>query len=109
MRCTVHPIESESYAILRTRLDLTALPPLTRAVVERIVHTTADPSWAGDLVCDEDALRAGRAALLDGAPVVTDVRMVAAGLTPVPSTGAPRLAPPAAAGGDPAGPRAPAG
>jgi precorrin-8X/cobalt-precorrin-8 methylmutase len=93
MRCTVHPIESESYAILRTRLDLTDLPPLTRAVVERVVHTTADPSWAGDLVCDEEALRAGRAALLDGAPVVTDVRMVAAGITAVPSTVALDLAP----------------
>jgi precorrin-8X/cobalt-precorrin-8 methylmutase len=93
MRCTVHPIETESYAILRTRLDLTDLPPLSRAVVERVVHTTADPSWAGDLVCDEEALRAGRAALLDGAPVVTDVRMVAAGITAVPSTVALDLAP----------------
>lgn len=86
MRSSVHPIETESYAILRARLDLTDLPPLSRAVVERVVHTTADPSWAGDLVCDEDALRAGRAALLDGAPLVTDVRMVAAGITTVAST-----------------------
>ncbi|MCX6462832.1 MAG: precorrin-8X methylmutase [Pseudonocardiales bacterium] len=77
----VHPIETESYAILRTRLDTSDLPPLTRAVVERIVHTTADPTWAGELACDEDALRAGRAALLAGAPLVTDVRMVAAGIT----------------------------
>jgi precorrin-8X/cobalt-precorrin-8 methylmutase len=98
MRCTVHPIETESYAILRARLDLTDLPPLTRAVVERVVHTTADPSWAGDLVCDEDALRAGRAALLDGARIVTDVRMVAAGITAVPSTVALDLAPRADAG-----------
>lgn len=98
MRCTVHPIETESYAILRTRLDLTDLAPLTRAVVERVVHTTADPSWAGDLVCDEDALRAGRAALLDGATVVTDVRMVAAGITAVPSVVALDLAPQAEPG-----------
>jgi precorrin-8X/cobalt-precorrin-8 methylmutase len=98
VRTSVHPIEAESYAIMRARLDLTDLPPLTRAVVERVVHTTADPSWAGDLVCDEDALRAGRAALLDGAPVVTDVRMVAAGITAVPSTVALDFAPQAAAG-----------
>jgi precorrin-8X/cobalt-precorrin-8 methylmutase len=81
----VHPIEVESYAILRTRLDTTDLPPLTRAVVERVVHTSADPSWAGDLVCDEDALRAGRAALLAGVPLITDVRMVAAGITARPT------------------------
>lgn len=85
MRTSVHPIEVESYAILRTRLDTTDLPPLTRAVVERVVHTSADPSWAGDLVCDEDALRAGRAALLAGAPLVTDVRMVAVGITSRPT------------------------
>ena len=86
MRTSVHPIEVESYAILRTRLDTTDLPPLTRAVVERVVHTSADPSWAGDLVCDEDALRAGRAALLAGAPLIADVRMVAAGITSRPCT-----------------------
>jgi precorrin-8X/cobalt-precorrin-8 methylmutase len=86
VRSSVHPIEVESYAILRSRLDTTDLPPLTRAVVERVVHTSADPSWAGDLVCDEDALRAGRAALLAGAPLVTDVRMVAVGVTSRPTT-----------------------
>ena len=41
---TVHPIEIESYAILRSRLDTTDLPPLSRAVVERVVHTSADPT-----------------------------------------------------------------
>jgi precorrin-8X/cobalt-precorrin-8 methylmutase len=98
VRTSVHPIEVESYAILRTRLDTTDLPPLTRAVVERVVHTSADPSWAGDLVCDEDALRAGRAALLAGAPLVVDVRMVAAGITGRPCTVALDLAEPAVDG-----------
>jgi precorrin-8X/cobalt-precorrin-8 methylmutase len=93
VRTSVHPIEVESYAILRSRLDLTDLPPLTRAVVERVVHTTADPSWAGDLVCDEDALRTGRAALRAGAPLIADVRMVAAGITARPVEVALDLAP----------------
>ncbi|GAA5136694.1 precorrin-8X methylmutase [Pseudonocardia adelaidensis] len=84
-RAAVHPIEQESYAILRTRLDTSDLPPLTRAVVERVVHTSADTTWAGDLVAAEDALRAGREALLAGAPLVTDVRMVAAGVTARPA------------------------
>ncbi len=93
MRTGVHPIETASYAILRERLDTTDLPPLTRAVVERVVHTSADPSWAGDLVCVEDALRAGRVALAAGAPLVVDVRMVAAGITARPTTVALDLAP----------------
>jgi precorrin-8X/cobalt-precorrin-8 methylmutase len=84
-RAAVHPIEQESYAILRSRLDTSDLPPLTRAVVERVVHTSADTTWVGDLVADEDALRAGREALLAGAPLVTDVRMVAAGITARPA------------------------
>jgi precorrin-8X/cobalt-precorrin-8 methylmutase len=85
-RRVVHRIERESYEILRRRIDTGHLPPLTRAVVERIVHTSADPSWAGDLVCDEAALRAGRVALLAGAPLITDVRMVAVGITSRPCT-----------------------
>jgi precorrin-8X/cobalt-precorrin-8 methylmutase len=85
-RAAVHPIELESYEILRSRLDTTDLPPLTRAVVERVVHTSADTGWAGDVVAGEDALRAGRAALLAGVPLITDVRMVAAGITARPVT-----------------------
>lgn len=99
MRTGVHPIETASYAILRERLDTSDLPPLTRAVVERIVHTSADPSWAGDLVCAEVALHAGREALAAGAPLITDVRMVAAGISGHPTTVALDLAPPAAGPG----------
>jgi precorrin-8X/cobalt-precorrin-8 methylmutase len=81
MRAAVHPIEQESYAILRSRVDLSHLPPLTRAVVERVVHASADLGYVDDLVADEDALLAGQAALAAGAPVVTDVQMVASGIT----------------------------
>jgi precorrin-8X/cobalt-precorrin-8 methylmutase len=81
MRRVVHPIEAESYRILRSRVDTGHLPPLTRAVVERMVHTTADPTWLGDVVADEQTLARGRAALLDGAPLVVDVRMLAAAVT----------------------------
>jgi precorrin-8X/cobalt-precorrin-8 methylmutase len=81
MRRLVHPIEVRSYAILRDRVDTSRLPPLTRAVTERVVHASADLDYVDDLVCDEAALVAGRAALHGGAPVVTDVAMVAAGIT----------------------------
>ncbi|MFE9655155.1 precorrin-8X methylmutase [Micromonospora sp. NPDC006431] len=77
----VHPIEAESYRILRERVDLSHLPPLTRAVTERVVHASADLDYVTDLVCAEDTLAAGLAALRAGAPIVTDVWMVAAGIT----------------------------
>jgi len=78
----VHPIESRSYAILRSRLDTTTLPPLTRAVLERVVHASADLGYATDLaISAETDLDAAAAALASGAPLVADVEMVAAGIT----------------------------
>ncbi len=77
----IHPIERESYRILRARLDTSRLPPLTRAVTERVIHASADQAYLGDLVCAEDALAAGAAALAAGAPVVADSAMTAAGVT----------------------------
>jgi precorrin-8X/cobalt-precorrin-8 methylmutase len=81
MSHAVHPIEAESYRILRARVDLSRLPALTRAVTERVVHASADLEYADTLLADETALRAGREALLAGAPVVCDTRMVAGGIT----------------------------
>jgi len=77
----VHPIERESYEILRSRVRTSDLAPLTRAVVERIVHASADLDYVTDLVCDEAALAAGRRALASGAALVVDAQMVRAGIT----------------------------
>ncbi|MFL6076184.1 MAG: precorrin-8X methylmutase [Mycobacteriales bacterium] len=86
MNRRAHPIERESYAILRARVDTSGLPPWTRAVVERVVHASADPGYATDLVCDEGALAAGAAALRAGAAIACDVAMTAAGITARPVT-----------------------
>jgi precorrin-8X/cobalt-precorrin-8 methylmutase len=73
----VHPIEVESYRILAERVDLDRWPPLSRAVVARVIHAAADVGYADTLVVDEAACAAGVAALRAGAPVVSDVEMVA--------------------------------
>jgi precorrin-8X/cobalt-precorrin-8 methylmutase len=73
----VHPIEAESYRILAERVDLSAWPPLSLAVVARVIHASADVGYAKTLVVDEAACAAGVAALRAGAPVVADVDMVA--------------------------------
>ena len=77
----VHPIESESYRILRELVDLSRFGPLGRAVAERVIHASADLEYAERLVLDEVALEGGLGALRRGAPIVADVRMVAAGVT----------------------------
>ena len=81
MSRVVHEIEQASYRILRSRIDTSSFPPLTRAVIERVIHASADIGYAADLICDEESLRRGLEALRAGAPIVTDVRMVAAGIT----------------------------
>lgn len=77
----VHPIEAESYRILRGLVDLSRFGPLSCAVAERVIHASADPEYAETLVCDEETLLGGLEALRRGAPVVADVGMVAAGIT----------------------------
>ena len=77
----IHPIETESYRILRGMVDLSHLGPLSRAVAERVIHASADLEYAENLVLDEEALEGGISALRRGVPVVTDVGMVAAGIT----------------------------
>ena len=77
----VHPIEAESYRILRGLVDLSRLGPLGKAVAERVIHASADLEYVESLVLDEAALEKGLEALLRDAPIVTDVGMVAAGIT----------------------------
>ena len=81
MNRVIHPIERESYEILRAQVDTSRFPPLTQAVTERVIHASADPSYLADLICDEDALTAGARALAAGAPIAADSAMTAAGVT----------------------------
>jgi precorrin-8X/cobalt-precorrin-8 methylmutase len=80
-----HPIEAESYRILRSRVDLGVWPDGDRDVVARIVHATADVSFADSCVIGPHAVARLEEALAGGAPVVVDAAMVAAGITRYPT------------------------
>lgn len=80
------PFEAESYRVLRSRINLSGLPPLTRAVTEQVLCATADFDYVTDLVCDEQALAVGVQALASGAAVVADAATVAVGITGYPVT-----------------------
>jgi precorrin isomerase len=80
---TIHPIEAESYRILGRRIDLSHLAPGPRAVVERVIHASADPEYAQTMVVPEAAVTAGVNAIRAGAPVVADVEMTRVGITGV--------------------------
>ena len=82
----VHPIEAESYAIMHGLVDLSGWPEPERHVVARMVHATADESFAASTRIGVDAVTAALEALRGGAPVVCDARMVTAGLPRVAAT-----------------------
>ena len=56
------------------------VPSAHAAIIERVVHTTADPEFAKLLLIPEGSVDAGVAAIKSGAKVVTDVKMVKAGI-----------------------------
>jgi precorrin-8X/cobalt-precorrin-8 methylmutase len=76
----IHPIEVESYAIMAGRVDLSSWPPGARDVVARMIHATADESFADTTRVGPAAMEAALAALRGGAAVVCDAAMVVAGI-----------------------------
>ncbi|HEV7886987.1 MAG TPA: precorrin-8X methylmutase [Acidimicrobiales bacterium] len=79
----IHPIEAESYRIMNERVDLSRWQPGARDVVARLIHASADVEYATTAVIGSHAVVHGIEALKAGAPVVTDVEMVRAGITGV--------------------------
>jgi precorrin-8X/cobalt-precorrin-8 methylmutase len=49
-------------------------------IIERVVHTTADPEFAKLLVISEQAVEAGVSAIKAGAKIITDTKMIKAGI-----------------------------
>lgn len=83
---SVHPIEVESYRLLAERVDLSGWPDGQRDVVARIIHATADVSFADTVRIGVEAVPHLVEALAGGAPVIADAAMVVAGVTRYPTT-----------------------
>jgi precorrin-8X/cobalt-precorrin-8 methylmutase len=71
-----------SMSIVRKALGdaLEKVPKAHAAIIERVVHATADPEFAKLLLINEKAVEAGVAAIKAGAKIITDVKMVKAGI-----------------------------
>jgi len=76
-------IEKKSFEIIAGLVDLSAYTPAEAALVQRVVHATGDPGFAGILAWSGGAIAAGAKALAGGAPLVTDVEMARAGVSRV--------------------------
>lgn len=73
-------IEKRSFEIIGSLLDEYNFPYLKKSVVTRVVHATADLSYAKDLSFSKSGVEAGVEALRGGANIITDVTMLKAGI-----------------------------
>ncbi len=75
-------IYDQSMKLIRPEIKeaLSKAPKNQIPIIERVVHTTADPEFAKLLVISEGAVEAGVAAIKAGAKVITDVKMIKAGI-----------------------------
>ncbi len=75
-------IVDKSMMLIREAIgsELVKIPKDKIPIVERVVHTTAEPEFARLLVISDDAVSAGVSAIKAGAKVVSDVKMVKAGI-----------------------------
>ena len=78
-----HPIFTESIRRIRALLGDTGLDPLSQDVLERLVHSSGDPSLAALLQFSPGACDAGLQALKAGALILTDTAMAAAAVRPM--------------------------
>jgi precorrin-8X/cobalt-precorrin-8 methylmutase len=76
-----HPIEAESFRIILSELGPHSFDALHLPIVLRVIHATADFDFKETLRFAPGAVTAGLNALRTGAPVITDVRMVEAGIS----------------------------
>jgi precorrin isomerase len=74
-------IYRQSFATIRAEADLSAIPPDLEKLVVRVIHACGMVDIAQSIRFSEGAGAAGRRALLDGAPILCDARMVADGVT----------------------------
>jgi len=74
-------IAAQSRRIIDARLAEHALEPSVYEIVRRVIHSTADFSFARTLRVHPQAVEAGVSALRQRRPIICDVRMLQAGIT----------------------------
>jgi precorrin-8X/cobalt-precorrin-8 methylmutase len=73
-------ILAESFRIIEAEVGPHPFGALEWPVVRRMIHASGDPGLVRDVAFSKGAVAAGAAALRERTTIVTDVRMVAAGL-----------------------------
>ncbi len=74
-------IYRRSFSIIRSEANLNSLSPDLVSVAVRLIHTCGMTDIITDLAASDNAVAAGRAALIAGKPILCDSQMVAEGIT----------------------------
>jgi precorrin-8X/cobalt-precorrin-8 methylmutase len=74
-------IYRRSFAMIRAEADLDRFPADVARVVVRMIHSCGMTDLPRDIAYSTGVIAQARAALLGGAPILCDARMVAAGIT----------------------------
>ena len=82
MKVSPQDIEAESFRIISDRLDEMGivLPEKEAPIIKRVIHTTADFSFAETLTISEGAIDIARNLIENAATIVTDTNMTLAGI-----------------------------
>lgn len=73
-------IEQRSFAIITEELGGIRLDPEKEPIIKRVIHTTADFDYARTLCFSDGVIGQALEALKNGADIVTDTKMAAAGI-----------------------------
>lgn len=76
-----HEIEQRSFEIISEELGERKFDPAEEPIIKRVIHTSADFSYADTLVFTEGAIAKGLEALKQGCTIVTDTNMALAGIS----------------------------
>jgi len=81
-----HDIANESRKIVKSLIDekIQHLKPEERSIVERIVHSTADPEYAEIIRISDDFVDSSLESIRSGGDILTDITMVKAGINGYP-------------------------
>ncbi|ABG92009.1 MULTISPECIES: precorrin-8X methylmutase [Rhodococcus] len=74
-------IYRQSFATIRSEADLSAFPEDVSQAVVRMIHASGQVDLVDDVAFTPGVVKAARAALAGGAPILCDAQMVAAGVT----------------------------
>ena len=74
-------IEKRSFEIITEELGARTFPDGIAEVVKRVIHTTADFDYADNLAFSPDVIEQAKAALCNGATIVTDTNMALSGIS----------------------------